>query len=87
MDPGYVKAGLSGSDVQNAVGQPAVPSGRSWLDWLLVIAATAIFFTLAVLARAPSMALNWPAFVTLSVAMLIFLFACGLALWRVTRFN
>jgi drug/metabolite transporter (DMT)-like permease len=87
IDPGYVKAGLSGNEVQNASGQPAVPSGRTWLDWLLVIAATAIFFTLAVLARAPSMTLNWPALVTLSITMLIFLLACGLALWRVTRFN
>ena len=64
-----------------------MPSGRTWLDWLLVIAATAIFFTLAVFCPSPSMALNWPAFITLAVAMLIFLFACGLALWRVTRFN
>jgi drug/metabolite transporter (DMT)-like permease len=87
VDAGYVKAGLSGNEVQNASGQPAVSSGRTWLDWLLVIAATAIFFTLAVLARAPSMALNWPALLTLSVAMLIFLFACGLALWKTTRFN
>ena len=87
IDADYVKAGLSGSEVQNAAGQPTVPSGRTWLDWLLVIAATAIFFTLAVLARAPSITLNWPALVTLSIAMLVLLFACGLALWKTTRFN
>ena len=87
VDASYVQAGLSGSEATNISGQPAVPSGRTWLDWLLVLAATAIFFTLAVFARAPNMALNWPALAALAAAMLIFLLACGLALWRVTRFN
>ncbi len=87
VDADYVQAGLSGNQATDTSGQPAVPSRRTWLDWLLVIAATAIFITLAVLARTPTMALNWPALVTLAVAMLIFLLACGLALWRVTRFN
>jgi drug/metabolite transporter (DMT)-like permease len=81
------------TNVNNAInpsdssGQPATQSSRSWLDYLLVIAATTIFITLAVLARAPNLALNWPALVALAVAMLIFLVACGLALWRTTRFN
>lgn len=87
VDAGYVQAGLSGRDAGSEHGQPTGRSGRTWLDWLLVIAASAIFFTLAVLARAPSMALNWPALVALAAAMLIFLVACGLALWKITRFN
>lgn len=87
VDAGYVQAGLSGRDAGSEHGQPTGHSGRTWLDWLLVIAASAIFFTLAVLARAPSMALNWPALVALAAAMLIFLAACGLALWKITRFN
>ncbi len=87
VDAGYVQAGLSGRDAGNEHGQPTGRSGRTWLDWLLVLAASAIFFTLAVLARAPSMALNWPALVALAAAMLIFLVACGLALWKITRFN
>jgi hypothetical protein len=33
------------------------------------------------------MSLNWPALLALVAAMLILLIACGLALWRVTRFN
>jgi hypothetical protein len=49
--------------------------------------ATTIFITLAVLARAPNMALNWPALAALVAAMVVFLLACGLALWRTTRFN
>ncbi|MGC1414913.1 MAG: GRP family sugar transporter [Candidatus Acidiferrum sp.] len=87
VDTGYVQAGLSGNQATDASGQPAVPARRTWLDWLLVIAATGIFFTLAVFARAPNLALNWPALAALAAAMLIFLLACGLALWRVTRFN
>jgi len=78
------------SDAINPIyssGRPATQSSRSWLDYLLVLAATTIFITLAVLARAPNLALNWPALVALAVAMLIFLVACGLALWRTTRFN
>jgi hypothetical protein len=51
------------------------------------LAASAVFFVLAILARAPSMTLNWPAFIALTIAMLFFLFACGIALWKITRFN
>lgn len=87
VDADYVRAGLSGIDANIAGGQASAQSGRSWLDWLLVIVATAIFFTLAVFARAPNLALNWPALIALAAVMLIFLFACGLALWRITRFN
>jgi hypothetical protein len=87
VDADYVQAGLSGNDASAVPGRLAVPPGRTWLDWLLVLAATAIFLTLAILARAPNMALNWPALVALAIAMFIFLFACGLALWKTTRFN
>ncbi|MGB9464432.1 MAG: GRP family sugar transporter [Candidatus Acidiferrum sp.] len=87
VDSDYVHAALSGNDASNATGQLAVKSARTWLDYLLVIAATTIFITLAVLARAPNMALNWPALIALIAAMLTFLFACGVALWRTTRFN
>ena len=87
VDADYVQAALSGSEATTASGQLAVQSGRSWLDWLLVIAATAIFITLAALARAPNMALNWPALAALVAAMVVFLLACGIALWRTTRFN
>jgi hypothetical protein len=87
VDADYVQAGLSGNDASAVPGRLSVPPGRTWLDWLLVLAATTIFFTLAILARAPNMSLNWPALVTLAVAMFIFLFACGLALWKTTRFN
>ncbi len=90
VDADYVEAGLSGNDASSPSDQgdqPAAQSARSKLDYLLVIAATTIFITLAILARAPNLTLNWPALLALAAAMLIFLLACGLALWKVTRFN
>ncbi len=92
-DAGIATNASNAANVSNAINptdsssRPATQSSRSWLDYLLVIAATTIFITLAVLARAPNLALNWPALIALAVAMLIFLVACGLALWRTTRFN
>jgi hypothetical protein len=87
VDLDYVQAALSGNDASDANGGTKTKSARTWLDWLLVIAATTIFISLAVLVRAPNMALNWPALAALAAAMLVFLFACGLALWKTTRFN
>jgi drug/metabolite transporter (DMT)-like permease len=90
VDADYVQAGLLGNDASNTSGQTGEPpsrSSRTWLDGLLVIIATTVFVTLAVLARAPNLALNWPALIALAAAMLIFLLACGLALWKITRFN
>lgn len=87
VDADYVQAGLSGKDANSTSDQALGKHRRTFLDWLLVIAATAIFFSLAILARAPNIALNWSAFAALAVGMLIFLLACGLALWRVTGFN
>jgi hypothetical protein len=70
---------------------PAVQSAgglsRTWLDYLLVAAATTIFIVVGILARAPNLALNWSALVALVAAMLVFLAACAAALWRTTRFN
>lgn len=87
VDANYVEAGLSGNDTNSAQGQLAGRTGRTWLDWLLVIAATSIFTSLAVLSRAPSLTLHWTALFALAAAMAIFLSACGLALWKTTRFN
>lgn len=82
VDSGYVDAGLTGRDAA-----PAEKRGRSWLDWLLVIGATAIFVRLAMFARTPDLALSFPAMAALCAAMLLLLAGTGIALWRVTRFN
>lgn len=82
----YVQAGLAGKETGSA-GKSSTGSGRTFLDWLLVAAATAVFISLAVLARAPNLDVNWLALFALVVAMLMFLVACGLTLWKATRFN
>jgi drug/metabolite transporter (DMT)-like permease len=88
VDAAYVQAALSGQDaITTANSASSTSNARSWLDYFLVVAATTIFVTLAVLARAPNLSLNWPALIVLTAAMLIFLLACGVALWRTTRFN
>jgi len=83
----YVEASFAGMDTAAANSQSQSKASRSPLDWLVVVLATAIFCVLAILARAPNIAVNWLAFSALAIAMLIFLAVCGLALWRVTRFN
>lgn len=87
VDVDYVRASLAGNDSTNAVHDASGKARRTWLDWLIVITASAIFCILAVLARAPNISLQWSALIALVFAMLIFLVACGLALWKVTRFN
>lgn len=83
----YVEAGLAGATSASSASAQTGKSARTVLDWLLVLLATAIFFLLAIFARAPSLAVNWTALAVLTVAMCAFLVACGLALWRITRFN
>jgi hypothetical protein len=63
------------------------PTGRSFLDWLLIFVTTGLFAVLAVMARLPHMdiALGWA--IALTVTMLALLATCGVALWRTTRFR
>jgi drug/metabolite transporter (DMT)-like permease len=90
----FVAAGLTGTATPNA-GQSqaadrqphAMLPAKSLFDWLIVSVATAIFVILAFLARPPQLALHWTALAALTVAMLLLLIACALALWRTTRFN
>ena len=62
-------------------------SRRTLIDWVLVSGVTAIFVALAAIARLPrvDIDLRWAAAV--SVAMLLLLVGCGIALWRTTRFS
>ncbi len=83
VDPGYVQAGLEGKHQRET---SAVPR-RNGLDWALVVLASSIFIGLAMVSRKPELALNWTAVAALAAAMLAFLAACGVALWKVTRFN
>jgi glucose uptake protein GlcU len=60
---------------------------RNALDWLLVGVATSAFIFLGAMARVPQMSLHWGAMAILSVASVILLLVCGVALWRTTRFQ
>ncbi|HLK05707.1 MAG TPA: hypothetical protein VKT53_14815, partial [Candidatus Acidoferrum sp.] len=64
----------------------AAPS-RGLLDWLFVALATAVFIYFATLARVPNIPAHWTPAIFLSVVSLILLVACGLRLWRTTRFQ
>ena len=78
----YVEARMDG---RQAAGETK-PTRSAW-DWLLVAGATSIFVILAAIARVPQISLNWGPAVGLSAANLVLLAVCGLALWRITRFN
>jgi drug/metabolite transporter (DMT)-like permease len=81
IEASYVQAGLEGR--QGVEGKHS----RTWIDWVLVIAVTCVFVLFACLARVPQIALNWNAVAVLSLAMLVFLAASGMVLWKITRFN
>jgi drug/metabolite transporter (DMT)-like permease len=77
----FTEAGLEGRETAESSRR------RSWFDWLLVAAATAIFIIAAAAGTAPHMALAWGWAAALILAMLSLLAVTGVALWRTTRFN
>ena len=81
IDSRYVRERLAGREVRTAA------RGRTWVDWAVVSAATAIFVSFAAVAQVPRVALNWTWVAGLTLAMLVLLVSCGVALWRATRFN
>jgi drug/metabolite transporter (DMT)-like permease len=81
IDPAYLRTTLEGKAAREA-GQR-----RTWLDWFVVVGATATFAGFAALARPPGMALAWSWVVALTFVMLVLLAACGMTLWRTTRFR
>ena len=80
----YIQAGLAGEDSN---GQTADKRDRTWLDWSIMAFATTVFIVLATMCRVPGIALNWTAATLLSAILLVFLGACGTALWTATRFS
>src|SRR6185503_15381070 len=75
VDREYTRNRVAGREVHGA-------TRRTWVDWLLVGFATAVLAVFASMARAPQLSvhLGWAALLTL--AMLLALAGCGLALWR-----
>ena len=80
VDPEYTRARIAG-EAAGAVRR------RTWIDWLIVAAASAIIIAFAIAARPPqiSVHIGWTA--ALVVATIAMLAAAGGALWRTTRFN
>jgi len=77
----YVRAGMEGREFGS------LPGGRSILDWSLILGTTALFVTLALVAKLPHMDLSITSAIALSIAMIVLLATCGIALWRTTRFR
>jgi len=79
VDPAYVRSGLAG--------EGTTVRTRTWLDWGIVIAATAVFVGFGLVARVPALAVGGGAMVALVVASLALLGGTGWLLWRTTGFN
>jgi drug/metabolite transporter (DMT)-like permease len=78
----YVQARMDG---RQATGE--VPPKRRAVDGILIAGATAVFVGFARIARVPELSIHWGPALALGAAMLILLVACGLAIWKMTRFN
>jgi glucose uptake protein GlcU len=81
IDPEYVKARMEGRDVS------ARDVRRTWVDWLLIAAATLLFVGFGALAQAPHMEMQTGWLALFAAALVAVLAACGFALWRVTKFT
>lgn len=81
VENAYVRAGMEGRQ------HGSVSNSRTVLDWLLILGTTAMFVALATIAQLPSMEIGMTWAVALTVTMLVLMGACGVALWRTTRFR
>jgi len=79
VDPAYVRSGLAGEG-------PGARQ-RTWLDWGVLIAATAVFVGFGLAARVPQLAVGGGAMAALVGASLALLGGTGWLLWRTTGFN
>ena len=78
----FVQARLDGRQFSGE----AAPS-RTLFDWLFVAIATAVFLYFASIARIPDISAHWTPAILLTIVSLILLVACGLRLYRTTRFQ
>jgi drug/metabolite transporter (DMT)-like permease len=81
----YVRAGMEGRELAGEARTGRMD--RSLLDWILIIATSAIFVRLGSMAQLPRlpMAATWA--VILTLAMCVLLVGCAVALWRTTHFR
>ena len=78
----YTKARIAGES--GAIG---AARKRGAVDWVVVLAATAIIIAFAVAARPPQITIHGMWAVALVLATLVMLLTAASALWRATRFN
>lgn len=81
IDPAYVAARMQGREVK------AGEVRRTWVDRVLVLAASLVFVALAAVAHVPRIELHWGWLTGLTALMLLSLAAGVVALWRITRFS
>ena len=81
IEDAYVRASMEGREFNGGV------SNRTFLDWLLIAAAVAVFVALATMVRLPRIDINLKYAALVSVAMVLLLVSCAVALWRTTRFS
>jgi hypothetical protein len=82
VEPDYVQARMEGRQAASE----AVPR-RTAVDWLLVLAATAVLAGFAAIARVPEFSFHRAPALLLAGAIAILLAITGLQLWRTTRFQ
>ena len=80
VDPRYVQARLAGESGESAV------TRRSWIDYVIALAATAVFVAFAAVAEAPKLEMNAAAAIIVVIATLAMLIVAATMLWRATRF-
>jgi drug/metabolite transporter (DMT)-like permease len=81
VDPAYTHARVAGREWS------ATKHRRTWVDWLVVSAATATLIGFAAIAEAPQLSVAWEWVAGLTLLMLGIMVGCGVALWRTTRFS
>ncbi|HVT97289.1 MAG TPA: GRP family sugar transporter [Acidobacteriaceae bacterium] len=67
--------------------QPAAAGRRSWFDYLILLAAVAIFVWFGHFVRMPQVALSIPAVIVLTAILFAVLCGAGWLLWKKTRFD
>ena len=77
----YLHAGMEGRAYESA------SSRRSALDWMLILLTTALFAALAIISKPPQLDVSFGWAAALTVVMFTLMAACGVALWRTTRFR
>ncbi|MGH7636971.1 MAG: GRP family sugar transporter [Gemmatimonadaceae bacterium] len=81
VDAGFTQARVAGEETQTSARK------RTWVDWLVVGAATVVLIAFASMAGAPQLEAQWGWMAVLGVVLLAVLGVCGAALWRTTRFT